>query len=590
MTRRRVLITAIVGLLALLVTGCVSLPVSGGVVTAPNSEEEEQSDAPFDYAPPGPRAGDSPVAVVNGFLQAMTATPVTLQYAVKFLTEEAQNNWEPEQGTVVYGSDTAAQAGNEVDVVLGDTVSLDGRGEWLGNTTGGDPIHYQLRLHRERGEWRIANPPDVLLIPQPHFESRYQQYFLYFFEKSGQVLVPEPVYLPRGESATTMLVRGLLRGPGRKLLGTERTYLPASAELEISAPVGKDGTAEVPLSDEILDLDEDSLDRALGQLAWTLGQVPGVERMRITVGGTALDIPGRGSSLEVDGWPEYDPAVNWASHELFGIRDGHVVNLVAGDERRIAGLFGAKDYGLESIAVDLPAQKVAGVTGDGTEVLVAPRTRIPSGGASPKTAYSGGQDLLEPAWDIYGKLWLIDRAGGRASLHVVAPDGSVTRLAVDGLTGEDVSAFVLSRDGTRLVAAVDGRKSDRLVLSRVVRRADGTVRRVDPAASLPVGAIDVHEIRDLAWRTPGSVALLTGPQPGLSQVIIALIDGSSALGDVASNAELFRDEATLLVTAPAPGAALYVGTRSGQLFQLAANGRWTGTSIKRGLRSPTYVG
>ena len=453
-------------------------------------------------------------------------------------------------------------------------------------------MSYELKMVRERGEWRISNPPDQLLVPQSHFESRYQAYFLYFFDKSAQVLVPETVYLPRGETAPTMLVRGLLRGPDQSLLGVERTFLPPRTELEVSAPVQPDGTVDVPLSDEVLDLDEADRDLALAQLAWTLKQVSGVERMRITVDGSPLDIPNRGVEQNVQDWPDYDPSVNWASQELFGIRDGRVVNLVGADELRIAGLFGSKNYGLRSIAVDLPAERVAGVSEDGTRVVVAPRARDVGEEPTAEAAdviYSDGTDLLKPAWDLHGQAWVVDRTSSGAVLSVVRR-GAVSAFDVPGITGEDVTAFVVSRDGTRLVAVIDGKSSDRLVATRILRTDDGRVRRIAPATRLPVGAIEVNEIRDLAWRTPGSLALLAGPMPGLSQVIVALIDGSSALGDVATNAEIFRDEAQQIVTAPSAGSSLYVGTTNGQLFQLAANGRWTGTSIKGGLRSPTFVG
>lgn len=578
--------------LVLALAGCVSLPDDGAVRSVPLPTQESQRDSPFDYTPSGPRPGAGPAEIVEGFLQAMTATPVTTQYARKFLAAEAVSRWVPERGTVVYGTETSAFTGRFVTLALGDTVQLGGRGEWLGDTAGGKDLRYELELVKEQGEWRVSNPPNVMIVPQSHFESRFGQYFLHFFDKSAQILVPEPVYLPRGETLPTMLLRGLLRGPDQNLLGAERTFLPAGTELEISAPVRPDGTADVPLSDEILDLDDEELDLALAQLGWTLKQVSGIERMRITVDGSPIDIPGRGTDQDLAAWPEYDPAVNWASQELFGVRDGRVMNVAGNQEMRISGVFGSQNYGLRSVAVDLPAQQVAGVSGDGRTVLLAARSLNggDDGGDSPvDTVYSGGTDLLKPAWDLGGQAWLVDRGPDGAVLTVVR-DGVATEVVAPGISGEDITSFVISRDGTRLVAAVDGRRSDRLVVSRVMRKDDGTVRRVSPAIELAVGAVRVGEIRDLAWRTPGSVALLVGPTPGLSQVTIALIDGSSALGDVATNAEILPEEATRIVTAPTVGSPLYVGTESGQILELAVNGRWTGTSIKSGLKSPTYVG
>ena len=215
-----------------------------------------------------------------------------------------KTEWVPEQGTVVYSAASITAAGQDVALDLGDTVRLDGRGKWLG--ANGD-VSYDMDMVRERGEWRIDAPPNRLVIPAPHFETRFQQYLLYFFDKSSQVLVPEPVYVPTGAQATTFLVNGLLQGPAPELLGVERTYLPSRTRLDdISVPVTPEGTAEVPLTDEIVDLGPEQRTHAMAQLAWTLRQVAGVRRLRVTVDGSPL-LPGEEPGVPVDGWSEFDP-------------------------------------------------------------------------------------------------------------------------------------------------------------------------------------------------------------------------------------------------------------------------------------------
>ena len=582
-----------VALLGLVLAGCVSLPQSGGVQSGPDQEQAEPSDAPFDYTPDGPSPGAAPVDIVGGYLLAMQATPLSTAVAREFLTDEASKAWDPEKGTVVYGSSSLTDKGRAVGLSLSETVQLDGRGEWLGNTTDRRGLQHTLRLVRDRGEWRISNPTDALIVPQAHFETRFAQYFLYFFDRSAQVLVPEPVYLPRGEQTPTLLVRGLLRGPALGLRGAPRTIFPPRTELDdLSVLVSDNGTAEVPLSEEILDLDDEQANMALGQLSWTLRQVPGLETMRVTVDGSPLDLPGEGVDQDVQAWPELDPSVSWASHELFGIRDGHVVSRAGTQERRIDGLFGAEDSGLRSIGVDLPADQVAGVSDDGSRVLVAPRSpepgKVPSA-ADATVIASGATNLLPPVWDIYGQVWLLDRTRGGGTLTVVR-SGVARTVEAPGLTGERIKAFVVSRDGTRLVAVVNDRRRDRLVLTRILRRNDGTVRGLSSTTPLSIRALGVKRIRDLAWRTPGSLALLTGPTPGLSQVVVATIDGSSAVRDVATDAEFFRKEAVRIVTSPATGTPLYVGTADRRLFELADDGRRTGAGIRSGMSSPTFVG
>lgn len=592
MIRRRVP-TLLAALLAILVTaGCVSVPDHGSVRAGPTPVPATQGAAPFDFTPSGPEPGDTPVEVVSGFLLAMQATPVRTAVAREFLTDEAGTEWAPEKGTVVYGSYSLPTKDSRVVLEMNDTVELDGRGEWLGDTSRGTGISYPLRLVEEKGQWRISNPPQALLIPQSHFESRFQQYFLYFFDKSAQILVPEPVYLPRGDQTATLLVRGLLEGPDQEMLGVTRTFIPAGTEYDLSVPVSANGVAEVPLSDEVLDLAEEPLDMALAQLAWTLRQVPGIDGMQITVDGSPLDIPGEGAAREVRAWPEYDPAVNWASEELFGLRDGRVVAIVGDDERRIAGLFGSEDYGLRSIAVDLAGENVAGVTEDGSTVLGAPRRR--EGGEVPSdedlaVLYSGGTDVLRPAWDIHGQTWLVDRTAAGARV-VVVRDGTATAVEAPGISGADVRAMLVSRGGTRLVAVVGTRRGDRLVVARVLRNEEGVVRGISAAERVSVGAVPVTDIQDIAWRTPIAVAMLTGPSEDRSQIRVVRIDGSSALDEVTTDAEILRDAAQRVVSAPSTASALYVGTREGQLYELAANGRWVASGVRPGLQSPAYVG
>ncbi len=587
MTAPRALLAGLLGL-SLLLGGCAGLPDSGPVRTEPAGSQVED-EPPVEFTPDGPRAGAAPIEIVRGFLVAMQATPLTTSVARQFLTAEGSSGWVPEHGTVVYDDETRTEAGDDVLLTLGNTVSLDGRGGWLGR--GGDRS-YRLHLVREHGQWRISDPPDRLIIPLSHFESRFNQYFLYFFDKSGQVLVPEPVYVPTGAQALTSLVTGLLEGPGRDLLGVERTFVPARTRLDdISVPLSLEGTAEVPLSDEVLDLDDEQLSLVFAQLAWTLGQLPGVDRLRVTVDGSPLDLPGEGADSSVADWSEYSPSVAWASQALFGIRDGRVVTLVAGQERRISGPFGSIPLGLDEIAVDLPAEQVAATTDDGT-VLVAPRSRVPgtepdSGDA--RTVFVGGADLLRPAWDLYGQLWVLDRTRAGAELSVLRR-GKATLLDVGGVSGEDVRSFVMSRDGTRIAFEVAAGGREELRIARVERTQSGRVRQVRDSVRIPLEGLGVPRIRDLAWRSPGSVAILAAPSPSTSQVVIVKVDGSSTVAESTTDAEVFRGKAGRLVTSPVLGAPLFIRTGGGQMYALASNGRWVGAGLEPGLRSPVFVG
>lgn len=586
--RALVPLAAVLALLA----GCVSLPERGAVETRPGQETVEQGSGSFDYTPSGPRPGSPPLTIVEDFLLSMQASPQSTAIARKYLTDEARAGWFPDKTTLVYGSKVVSGDRDAVQVSLEETVQLDDRGTWLGRVGDSGELGYRLELVREEGEWRIANPPDALVIPRSHFETRYQQFLVYFFDPTARVLVPEPTYQPRGEQAATLLVRRLLRGPHPRLDGVLQTFVPGGTEYVLSVPVSPDGVAEVGLSEQLLQLGAEERQLVLAQLAWTLRQVEGVESMQVTVDGVPLEIPGSGSPYSVSSWSQFDPSIHWASQELFGIRDGQVVAL--GSDGAVIGQFAAPRVGLRDIAVDLEAEQVAGVSQDGTSVVLAPRRRAESadaegeGGEETQVVYTG-TDVLQPAWSVFGEMWLVDRTSRGAQVSVVVGNAPEA-VPAPGLAGEDVSAFVVSRDGTRLVAVVGEPGGDRLMIARVLRGPAGKVQGLTRAVDLPLAQGGVDEIRDLAWRSPASLAVLTGPTPESSQVLLALVDGSTALADVESTAEIFRRRADRLVSAPSPGTPIFLGTDQGVLYELGADGQWS-EAVERGpLLVPTFVG
>ncbi len=268
-----------------------------------------------------------------------------------------------------------------------------------------------------------------------------------------------------------------------------------------------------------------------------------------------------------------------------------MITLIGGEERRVSGAFGSLDLGLRRIGVDLSGNEIAGTTDDG-RVLVANRSRDP--GATPdfsdsRPVLTGGTDLLAPTWDLHGIIWLLDRTPDGAELSLVR-NGVAREVEVAGLTGQDVGAFIVSRDGTRVVAHVAKGGRDTLVQARVQRDPDGRVRVVTPASSLPVPDLGRRRVLDLAWRTPGTVAVLTAPSESTSQLLMVKVDGSSTLADATGDAEVFRGPSSQLVTSSVTGAPVLLRTPDGDIYSLAANGRWTGSSIAKGLRSPTFVG
>jgi hypothetical protein len=260
----------------------------------------------------------------------------------------------------------------------------------------------------------------------------------------------------------------------------------------------------------------------LAQLAWTLRQEPSIRALRVSIGGQQLQLPGGVSAVGVEEGEEFDPAGVGASSLLYGLRRGRLVAGHPESLRYVNGPLGSTDYGLTSVAVDLTAGVAAGVSGGGSSVL-----RGPVHGSDPvRQVVSEAVDLLPPAWDAARRLWLVDRAGGRARISYVEGDAP-TVLRVPGISGSDVTAFLVSRDGSRLVASVrrpDG--GDRLVVSRL-RHADmGRVTGASRARPITAGSEDPQRIRDITWAGPTTVAVLSVLTDQLSQVRTVSVDGS----------------------------------------------------------------
>jgi hypothetical protein len=355
-------------------------------------------------------------------------------------------------------------------------------------------------------------------------------------------------------------------------------------------PVSAQGVAEVELSEQLLELDGDDRQMALAQIGWTLRQVSGVESVRVTVEGAPVDILGSGSPRSVDSWTEFDPAIHWATPELFGLRQDRAVALDPEDGSP-TGRFAPVPGGLRDLAVDLAGEEVAGVTEDGTTVVSTPRGRSPdrAPGAEEVQVVATGTDWARPTWDVFGGLWLLDRSPSGARL-LLKQDGRLEELAGPGIVGEDVSGLAVSRDGSRLVAVVQDPTGDRLAIARVQRGRDGRVTGLTAAEPLPLAEPGVDEIVDLAWRTPGSLAVLTAPAPEAAQVQLALVDGSTPLAPVDAAADALEEAATHLAAEPSSESRLTLGDAEGDLYEVGLDGQWRQVQLDPPLHAPTYAG
>ncbi len=600
MTARRAAVPLVVLVTALL-AACSQIP-SDGPVRNTGSSAPSPSSAPFDFNPPGPSTGASPAAIVTGFLTALEATPVSTSVASQYLTDRAASTWRPQRRTLLYQSRDVdadpvqdSSARTSVALRLTSTYALDASGRWDGPATEVDAKGLELGLVRERGEWRLSSVPDAMVVPLTYFQDHYARYSLHFFDPSGRLLVPEPVYLPRGAQAATMLVDHLLEGPRQPDRGVERTYFPARTRLAVSVPVRSDGVAEVPLSEEVRELQGADLDRALAQLVWTLRQVPDVTAVRVTAGGRPLRLSGLGAPLDVDSAASFSPYVGYAEDALFSV-DGDTVQEVrpfAQPARTpLVRLTSARPGSKLGVSLQATAAALAGP--DGIVRTYPAGSGVDSPPGSDGALFVGAS--LRPLWDWSRRLWLVAPSGGQDAVRV-SLGGRLTELPLRGLPEGELTAAALSRDGTRLVVAVaPGRAPSglrlgaRLYLTRVLRASNESGTPVRLSRAQPIATRNpLQRVVDLTWRDGTQVAVLTRASRTTSLVEVVSVDGQSESGALAEPIDVLFARAVSLASSPATR-SLLVTTGQPRTYELTLQGRWVEDTALRGVPRPEFVG
>lgn len=562
-----------------LAAACTSLPESGGVHPFTAPRQAGQSDSSY-FFPDPPAKGASQSQIVQGFLDAMVANPINVATARRFLTEQAASTWR-QVTTMIYEGSSIEQTDRDTVVRLSDVRRLDRRGSWVSGPTRSRSVH--LKLVRENDEWRIDNPPDSLIVKSSFFQSQFVPFNLYFYDHSGRVLVPDQVYVQRGEQTATTLVKGLLSGPDPRLAPVVRSAFPANAELDTSGGVlvTERGVAEVPMTASVLRLSPTELSRAMIQLAWTLRGVPGITRVRITVRDAPVPLADGRTDMSVDEGPEYSATGLGASRELLAIRGGRVVTISGDRAEPIAGAFGRRGYALRSLALNRSGLSVAGVSANGRKVFVSDKA---DASAPVRVPFGSGTDLLRPMFDLFGELWLVDRTERGAVVRVV--DHGVPRVVrFPGISGKEIGSFAVSPDGTRLAVTYPSSGAPRVAVADIVRGGGGggAVRGLS-AESVPVTTVDPeHDLGravDIGWRSPTTLAVLTRPGPDLSRVVYAPADGSPGNGEPPDPDAFTAAARSVLVNSDSQLPLMLIDV-SGRLNRLDAAGKWAGTAMTR---------
>jgi hypothetical protein len=575
MTRRRPLAAVVAVVLGGLASACgVQVPSSGPVVQAQQPVLQNPVSGPYRDPPPPPKHAN-PVGIVTGFFDAMTAVPLQTQAARQFLTKAGRDRWQPES-VVVYAQTPTPHGGTTVTARLRGARWVDDRGTWRGRLPQSRTRVTFPMTTLAQGQWRISRAPNALLVPESWYQQNFRDASLYFFDPSGRILVPEPVHVPNGAQLATALVRSLLLGPVPSLDSVVRSFIPPGLTSP-SVVVHPDGVADVALHGA----DAGSLDRKttrllLAQFAWTLAQVPSVDSFQLTINNERITNGSADATSPVASPDAVDPTDSLASGLVYGLRDGRLVSGQAKAPSPVNGPFGRNVEGITSFGISLDGTRVAGVTGG--RLLVGGVQG--AGGVS--TALSGTR-LLRPCWDFAGRIWDVDATAHGAHVHVITGDTSRS-VRMPGVTGADVSRFIVSRDGSRFVAVIHGRDADRVVVSRIRYDAQGRVLGATRAVPLPWRAGGVDRIVDVGWLSPTTIGVLHVLTKAISEVRVISVDGSTPPGQASTTSIVGRAKG--LATSP-------VGTDTSYAILPDSLTDLSGSSPdvpSHGLRAITYAG
>jgi hypothetical protein len=581
--RRLRALAVVLACLAPVVSGCLGIPDDGPVVEA-QTEVDPNEELGYYNDPPPPSAGEQPADVVKGFLDALTAIPVQTNTAKQYLTRAAASSWRPERGTITYADASLPEGSNRVSVELSGANRLDGGGSWRGPLPADERV-LAFTMEREEGEWRIADLPDARVVPETWFGQAFRRVSLYYLDPSAEIMVPEPVFLPRGDQLATALVDRLIQGPAPRLRGSvEQSFVPPGVDIELSVTVSEAGVADIRLTGGGVAMPSER-DAALmaSQLTWTLAQDSSLTGMRISINGEPVILSEGSPVIAMDRGRFYDPTGFQSTSELFALREGRLVLGEPGELSQAGGPLGQRNYGLGAIGVDLSGTKVAGVTTEGDRILV---TDVRDPDAAVSTVVSGGTRLLPPAWDYADRMWITHRPAGGAALSVRDGGARPRPVRVAGISGRDVSRLLVSRDGSRLVAVINRGADDRIVVSRV--RYDGRGRVVGGTRARPIAWEDQPRasVLDIGWGSPTSLTVMHQLSGDVTQLETLPVDGAPA--GLTGLSVTLQGPVGDLAASPRDTDPVFVQTQQGLLDVIA--GSEIAIPETDGLVSPTYVG
>ncbi|MEO6201477.1 MAG: LpqB family beta-propeller domain-containing protein [Cryobacterium sp.] len=488
---------------AVLLTGCMGIPREGGVRDGRPALTDDNP-APV-FLPSKPRKDATPDAILRGFIDASSSPEGNYAIAREFLTPEFGSTWEPDAGVTVddgTGRSTTVVDERTMQFSVTPVAEVNANGQYQ-DVTSSSPVPLRYQFAQVGGQWRISAAPNGTVIDRTTFRDVFSAQALYFFDPGFRFLVPDLRWFPRGASAPTKIVKGVLAGPSPWLAGAVVTAFPAGTKLTADAVRVAARDAKVDLNSEALNADRVTLQRMKTQLARSLP--PGLTAT-ITIDQNSQDIGEIGPNAPTVN-PRVDARALILRDRQFGFlaANGSGLTPIAGMSESVVAL--------KPTAVTLaPGQTMAAVL-SGTGVF---GVRV---GADPLLVDSRA-GLIAPSVDADGYIWSVPSTSPD-ELVVRTVSGDPISVPTQWQEATSIASLDVSRDGTRLLALLRFDSDYQFVVASIQRENSVPVGLGDPLVlSSGEGApLDATWIDDL---TAGSLVRLPG---GDEQIIARQIGG-----------------------------------------------------------------
>ena len=502
---------------AILVSSCASLPNSS------EPQSLKRLDNPSSQQDSGPISGREPDLLLRDFY-ANSANPLK-QYAQarNYLTPDANNQWKPGPETVIIdrigmSRNSTAGADHVSYTVTGTIVGTLGEGGAYSPRN--EDYHAVVTLERRDGEWRIAELPNQAIIERTELRNRYIPRDLYFFDPTGNTLVPDRRWMFAGTNTQDIaLISLLLAGPSPMLAPGVMDELPNSAAYTRT----NNGVYELT---GLSNLSEAARRRLAAQLTWTLALAEISEPFSFSIDGDLVRNDRNNPKLSVNDFPEYNPSASGTSAGvLYALTNGKASSISDGNVVAVPGFLGTNG-GIESMDVaslnhtnvaasvvttnaegDKKSQLYMGpVDGDSTKILTAATLTKPTFEAN-----------SQAVWTVMdgNKVMRVAQSSSNSSISQTEVDTSEL-----GENHGDISVLRLSPTGVQAAFIVDGR----VYVATVARPTAGDRKLTNVRELIP--AIGDSAIT-LEWSVNST--LLVGTVSTDTPVWRAEVDGSSAI-------------------------------------------------------------